>query len=133
MWGQGGRQFTPSENGFAPLENASVSLPLPIPPHPSLAKINLLLEKWLGEQTHSFKTFVFLKLQFCSSFFLCLQGQPELCGSCRFLQSCFSFFVRLHGQPEPFGSCIILQSSSSFFVRLHGQLELFASNHLLQS
>ena len=36
---------------------------------------------------------------FCSSFFLCLQGQLELCGSYNLLQSCFSFFVRLHGQP----------------------------------
>ena len=31
--------------------------------------------------------------QSCSSFFLCLQGQPELCGSYHLLQSCFSFFV----------------------------------------
>ena len=44
-------------------------------------------------QIHSF---------FCSSFFLCLQGQPELCGCYHLLQSCFSFYVRLHGQPELF-------------------------------
>ena len=69
---------------------------------------------------------------FCSSFFLCLQGQPELCGSYHLLQSCFSFFIRLHDQPESFGSCIILQSCSSFFFCLHGQPELFASDHLLQ-
>ena len=61
---------------------------------------------------------------FCSSFFLCLPGQPELCGSYHLLQSCFSFFVYIHGQPEPFGSCIILQSCSSFFFHLHGQPEL---------
>ena len=95
-------------------------------------------------------------LFFCSSFFLCLQGEPEQCGSYHLLQSyfsffvrlhgqpelfgsyhllqsCFSFFVRLHGQPEPFGSCIILQSCSFFFFRLHGQPELFASDHLFQS
>ena len=49
---------------------------------------------------------------FCSSFFLCLQGQPDLCCSCYLLQYCFSFFIHLHGQPE-FGSCIFLQSCSS--------------------
>ena len=31
--------------------------------------------------------------QSCSSFFLCLLGQPELCGSYHLLQSCFSFHV----------------------------------------
>ena len=94
-------------------------------------------------------------IPFLPSFFLCIQGQPEQCGSYHLLQSCFSFFVRLHGHtelfgsyhliqscfsffvhlhvhPEPFGSCIILQSCSSFFFRLHGQPELFASDHLLQ-
>ena len=45
----------------------------------------------------------------CSSFFLCLQGQPELCGVYHLLLPCFSFFVHLHDHPEPFGSCIILQ------------------------
>ena len=64
---------------------------------------------------------------FYSSFFLCLQGQPELCGSYHLLQSCFSFFVRLHGQPEPFGSYYLLQSCFSLFVRLHGQPEPFGS------
>ena len=39
--------------------------------------------------------------------FLCLQGQPELCGSYHHLQSCFTFILCLHGQPEPFGSCIV--------------------------
>ena len=43
-------------------------------------------------------------LQSCSSFFLYLHGQPELCGSYHLLQSCFSFFVCLYGQTEPFGS-----------------------------
>ena len=55
---------------------------------------------------------------FCSSFFLCLQGQLELCGSYYLLQSCFSFFVRLHGQTEPFvaasfSSLALLSSSVS--------------------
>ena len=89
-----------------------------------------ILEKWFplqGEQAHSLKIFENSKIKsksnpnqihsfFCSSFFLCLQGQPELCGSYHLLQSCFSFFVRLHGQTEPFGSCIILQSCSSSSV-----------------
>ena len=66
------------------------------------------------------------------SFFLCLQGQPELCGSYHLLQSCFSFFVRLHGQPEPFGSYHLLHSSFSFFIRLHGQPEPFGSCIILQ-
>ena len=74
-----------------------------------------------------------IKSIFCSSFFLCLQGQFELCGSYHLLQSCFSFFVRLHGQTEPFGSCIILQSCSSFFFCFHGQPQVFVSDHLLQS
>ena len=58
---------------------------------------------------------------FCSSFFLCLQGQSELCGSYHLLQSWFSFFVRLHGQLEPFGSYHLLQSCFSFLIHLHGQ------------
>ena len=65
--------------------------------------------------------------QSCSSFFLYLQGQPELCGSYHLLQSCFSFFVCLLGQPEPFGSYHRLQSCFSFFVHLHGQPEPFGS------
>ena len=69
---------------------------------------------------------------FCSSLFLCLQGQPELCCCYHLLQFCFSFFVHLRGQPEPFGSCIIPQFCSSIFFCLHGQPELFASEHLLQ-
>ena len=121
-----------------------------------------LLEKWFplqGERAHS-QTPISIQIKSKSnlihffSFFLCLQGQPELCGSYHLLQSCFSFFVhlhgqpfgsyhllqscfsffvRLHGQPEPFGSCIILQSCSSFFFCLHGQPRVFASDHLLQS
>ena len=70
---------------------------------------------------------------FCSSFFLCLQGQSELCGSYHLLQSCFSFFIRLHGQLQPFGSYHLLQSCFSFFVRLHGQTESFGSCIILQS
>ena len=105
-----------------------------------------LLEKWFplqSERAHPLKFFVYEKsisiqiqsksnpILYCSSFFLCLQGQLELCSSYHLLQSCFSFFVCLHGQPESFGSCIILQSSSSFFFRLHSQPDLFASDHLL--
>ena len=32
------------------------------------------------------------QIKYCSSFLLCLQGQPELCGRYHLLQSCFSFF-----------------------------------------
>ena len=81
-----------------------------------------LLEKWFplqGERAHSqtpisiqIKSQIKSNLFFSSSFFLCLQGQPELCGSYHLLQSCFSFFVRLHGQP--FGSYHLLQSCFSF-------------------
>ena len=123
------------------------------------------LEKYFplqGERAHSLN---FLKLQsqsklnpnpiqsiLCSSFFLCLKGQSELCGSYHslvllfffppsprqlelfgsyyLLQSCFSFFVHLHGQTEPFGSCNILQSCSSFFC-LHGQPEVFVTLQLI--
>ena len=56
-------------------------------------------------------------------YFVCLQGQTELCGSYNLLQSCFSFFVHLHRQPQPFGSCTIFQSCSSFIIRFHGQPE----------
>ena len=42
----------------------------------------------------------FYPIHFCSSFFFCLQGQSELCGSYHLLQSCFSFSVHLHGQLE---------------------------------
>ena len=71
---------------------------------------------------------------FCSSFFLCLQGQSELCGSYHLLQSCFSFFVSLPGQLEPFGIYHPLQSCISFFFLLHDQLNhssvlLFFSLH----
>ena len=59
-------------------------------------------------------------ISLCSSFFLCLQGQPELCGIylelCggiyHLLQSCFSFIVRLHGQM----SSLVGPSFSSFAV-----------------
>ena len=54
-----------------------------------------------------------IKSIFYSSFFLCFQGQPELCGNYHLIQSSFSFFVRLHGQPEPFGSCGLALLSSS--------------------
>ena len=70
---------------------------------------------------------------FFSSFFLCLQGQSELCGSYHLLQSCFSFFVRLCGQTEPFGSCIILHSCSSLFFHLHGQPEVFVNLSFLSN
>ena len=77
-----------------------------------------ILEKWFplqGERAHCLKKKkVFdtnlnsIQSFFCSSFFLHLQGQPELCHCYHLLQSCFSFYVRLHGK-----------------------LELFASDHLL--
>ena len=53
-----------------------------------------LLEKWFplqGERAHS-QTPISIPNQiqsiYCSSFFLCLQGQPELRGSYHLLQSC---------------------------------------------
>ena len=67
-------------------------------------------------------------ISLCSSFFLCLQGQPELCGIYHLLQSSFSFIVLLHGQPEQFSRSIILQFCCSIFFSLHGQPVLFASD-----
>ena len=72
-------------------------------------------------------------IPFSPSLFLCLLGQPELCGSYHLLQSCFSFFIFLHGQPEPFGSCHLLQSCFSIFFHLHGQTEPFGSSIILLS
>ena len=84
-----------------------------------------LLEKWFPlrvERAHS-QTPISIQIKsksiFFSSFFLCLQGQPELSGSYHLLQFFFSFFVHLHG--EPFSSYHLLQSCFSFFIRLHGQ------------
>ena len=45
-------------------------------------------------------------ISLCSSFFLCLQSQPELCSIYHLLQSCFSFFFGLHGILEQFGNTI---------------------------
>ena len=61
----------------------------------------------------SFPTPISIQIKSNPSFFLCLQGQLELCGSYHLLQSCFSFFVRLHGQP--FGSYHLLQSCFFLF------------------
>ena len=79
-----------------------------------------VLEKWFPL---NFKTPISIQIKskliqsiFCSSFFLCLHGQSELCGSYHLLQSCSSFFVRLHGQLQLFGNYHLLQSSFSFFV-----------------
>ena len=77
-------------------------------------------------------------IPFLSSFFLCLQGQPELCGSYHLLQSCFSFFIHLHGQPELFGCYHLLQScfsSSSVSMAKLSRLvaESFSSFALLSS
>ena len=78
-----------------------------------------------------FKTPISIQIKFksifYSSFFLCLQGQPELCGGYHLHQSCISFFFCLHGQPEPFGSYHLLQCCFSLFLRFHGQTEQFGS------
>ena len=60
--------------------------------------------------------------QSSSSFFLCLQGQNEMC-----VPSSPVLLFLLHPSPEPFGSYHLLQSCFSFFVRLHGQPESFGS------
>ena len=92
-----------------------------------------------GEQAHSLNflnsnlNLIKSKLIFGSSFFLCLQGQSELCCSYHLLQSCFSFFVCLHGQLQPFGSYHLLQTCFSFFIRLHGLTVPFGSCIILQS
>ena len=90
-----------------------------------------------GEQAHSLNFFVLItpiSIQiksksnpnqihsfFCSSFFLCLQGQPELCGSYHILQSCFSSssvsMANLsHLVAASFSSLALLSSSVSFFL-----------------
>ena len=55
---------------------------------------------------------------FCSSFFLCLQSQPELCGSYHLLQSCFlsssvSMINPSHLVAASFSSLALLSSSVS--------------------
>ena len=78
-------------------------------------------------------------IHFCSSFFFCLQGQSELCGSYHLLQSCFSFFVRLHGQLEHLVATIFFSlafvSSSSFYMAKLNRLVAasFSSLALLSS
>ena len=57
-------------------------------------------------------------LFFDSSFFFCLQGQPEPCGSYNLLQSHISFFIHVHREPGhlvamPFSSIAHLSSSVS--------------------
>ena len=71
-----------------------------------------ILEKWFplqGERAHFLKflkTLISIQIKsksnpiqsipfFCSSFILCFQGQPELCGSYHLHQSCFSFSVSM--------------------------------------
>ena len=63
---------------------------------------------------------LFFKLQsqstflFCSSFFFCLQGQPEQCGSYHFLQSCFlSSWPTNRLVAESFSHLLLLSSSVS--------------------
>ena len=97
---------------------------------PITGRASSFLEKNVLLKRNSYKI---KSISLCSSFFLCLQGQPELCGIYHLLQSCFSFIVGLHGQPEQFGRSIILQFCCSIFFSLHGQPELFASDILLQS
>ena len=89
------------------------------------------LEKWFplqGERTHSLK---FLKTPISiqiksksnpnqihsTSFILCFQGQPELCGSYHLHQSCFSFSVSMTNLSRlvaaSFSSLALLSSSVS--------------------
>ena len=89
----------------------------------------LRLEKWLplqGERAHSLKEkkVFYIKselnsLIFCSSFFLRLQGQPELCGCYHLLQYCFSFYVRLHGKLELFASDHLLYAVHRYRDAVH--------------
>ena len=85
---------------------------------PIAGRASSFLETFLFFKTH-ISIQIKSKSNFCSSFFLCLQGRPELCGS-YLLQSCCSFFDHLHGQPEPFRSYYLVQTCSSFFTYLHG-------------
>ena len=80
--------------------------------------------KWFplqGERAHSLKKKVFdikFKLNsflFCSSFFLRLQGQPELCGCYHLIQSCFSFYVRLQANL----SCLLATTFSRYRDAVH--------------
>ena len=52
---------------------------------------------------------------FCTSFILCFQGQPELCGSYHLHQSCFSFSVSMTNRSVAalFSSLALLSSSVS--------------------
>ena len=54
---------------------------------------------------------------FCTSFILCFQGQPELCGSYHLHQSCFSFSVSMTNLSRlvaaSFSSLALLSSSVS--------------------
>ena len=54
---------------------------------------------------------------FCTSFILCFQGQPELCGSYHLHQSCFSFSVSITNLSRlvaaSFSSLALLSSSVS--------------------
>ena len=78
-----------------------------------------------GRASSFLENLCFLKFQslsklkynfFCSSFFLCLQGQPELCGSYHLLQSCLFFFVHPNLSrlvAASFSSRALLSSSAS--------------------
>ena len=95
------------------------------------ALTNVILEKWFplqGERAHSLKflkTPISIQIKsksnpnpihsiFCTSFILCFQGQPELCGSYHLHQSCFSFSVFMTNQSRlvaaSFSSLALLSS-----------------------
>ena len=98
------------------------------------SKKELKLEKWFplqGERAHSLKflkTPISIQIKsksnpnqihsiFCTSFILCFQGQPELCGSYHLHQSCFSFSVSMTNLSRlvaaSFSSLALLPSSVS--------------------
>ena len=77
-------------------------------------------------------------IHFGSSYFFCLQGQSELCGSYHLLQSCFSFFICLHGQLERSVATIFFSpaslSSSVYMAKLSRLVAVsFSSLALLSS
>ena len=94
--------------------------------------LHLLLEKGFplqGKRVHSlnfFKTPISIQIKsksnqihsiFCTSFILCFQGQPELCGSYHLHQYCFSFSVSMTNLSRlvaaSFSSLALLSSSVS--------------------
>ena len=105
---------------------------------------HVILEKWFplqGERAHSLKflkTPISIQIKsksnpnpihyiFCTSFILCFQGQPELCGSYHLHQSCFAFSVSMTNLSRLVAvsfSCLALLSSSVSMANLSCLLRL---------